>query len=267
MQTHGAIQLARNLGKFASDNSPTILTGLAGAGVFTTTIFGIMATPKAIAAIDKYKANQVFDEFMQEDEDLSAREIMEVTWKFYISTIVMGLTTVGCIIGANHISLRRNAALASLYSITEVAFKEYQEKVVETIGKNKELKIRDEISGDRLKNNPIGKNEIIITGRGNVVCYDSSSGRYFKSDIEKLRQAAQRLNKFMSRDNFVSLNDWYYEIGLSGVSFGGLSGWNQDHEIDITFTAKLDENDDPCLVLDYLNEPIPKYRPKTDMDY
>ena len=81
---------------------------------------------------------------------LKKKEIVKLTWECYIPTAAVGLSTIACIIGAHNIHLRRNAALASLYSLTESAFKEYQSKVVETIGKNKELKVRDDVVSDTM---------------------------------------------------------------------------------------------------------------------
>ena len=135
------------------------------------------------------------DDAWADVEPLTKLEVIKIAWRPYVPAAAICLATIGCIIGANHISLRRNAALASLYGITEAAFKEYRTKVVETIGQNKELKVRDEISADRVKKNPVGTNEIIFTGKGEVLCYDSLSGRYFKSDIEQIRRTVNELNK------------------------------------------------------------------------
>ena len=44
--------------------------------------------------------------------------------------------------------------------------KEYQDKVVATIGQKKEEKIRDEIAQDKLDGVPVEGREIIITGKG-----------------------------------------------------------------------------------------------------
>ena len=98
---------------------------------------------------------------------------VKVAWKLYIPTAAMGVVTTACIIGSNSINQSRNAALATVYGLTEVAFREYKEKVVDNIGRNKELKIRDDIAGDRVANNPVGDRTIIITGNGEVLCYDA----------------------------------------------------------------------------------------------
>ena len=61
--------------------------------------------------------------------------------------------------------------------------KEYQAKVVETLGEAKARKIKDEIAKDKVKNDPISNKEVIITGKGDMLCYDVLSGRYFKNNI------------------------------------------------------------------------------------
>lgn len=277
MQTHGITQMAKNLGGIVSKNSPTILTGVAVAGLITTTIMGIKATPKALAVIDDYVWGKYEEEIENPEEVsfaqwlgvdtegyswrdkanvISKRETIKLTWKLYLPTFAVGAVTIACIIGANHISLRRNAALASIYGITEAAFKEYRAKVVETIGKNKELKIRDEVSADRVKRNPPGMNEVIFTGKGEVMCYDSLSGRYFKSDIEQIRRVVNELNRNLLSDMFLTVNELYYAIGLSGTKLGDMMGWDIDKGmVEVDFSAQLTENGEPCLVLNYSTEP------------
>ena len=158
--------LARQIGDKMSKNSPTILTGLGVAGIISTTIMAVKATPKALTLIDdeyynRYDASGTSLDFAQYvtdvDNNLTKKEILKLTWKEYIPTAVMGTVTVACFLGANNINLRRNAALASVYSITEATLKEYQAKVVDTIGAPKEQKIKDEINQDNINRNPVSK--------------------------------------------------------------------------------------------------------------
>lgn len=258
---NGATHLAKTLGGIISKNSSTILTAVAVGGVFTTVALAVGATPKVLSnlnevAREKYSCETDSDVIITPSL-FSKKELILLSWKFYIPAAAVGLATVACIIGANSIGLQRNAALAGLYGLTEKAFKEYQSKVVETIGKNKELDVRDEISADKIKQNPVGETEIIFTGKGDVLCYDSLSGRYFKSEIETIRKAQNKLNRDLILENFVSLNELYGELGLSNIKLGYDMGWDVDRMIDITFSAQLTEDQEPCLVLNY--EMIPKY--------
>lgn len=266
--------IVKDLSGAISKNSPTLLTGLAVTGLVTTTILGIKATPKAMSVIDDHlwkmyeeeATGETFTEWLGIDDGicsmkdrtkmLSRREILCLTWKTYLPTAALGLATIACVIGSNRISLTRNAALVSIYGITEAAFKEYRTKVVESIGKNKELKIRDDISEDRIKKKPLVMNEVIFTGKGEVMCHDSISGRYFKSDIEKIRRSVNTLNYNLRSDMFVTLNQLYDELGLSSTALGEQLGWDVDKgEIEIEYSSQLTENGEPCLVLNYTIEP------------
>jgi hypothetical protein len=256
MGTNNLSNLAKILAGRISENSPTILTGLAVAGLISTTILAVKATPKAQILLDLEQQRR---EINENRCDLPSKwEIIKLTWKCYIPTCAVGLATCFCIVQANSIHLRRSAALAGLYSITESAFKEYQSKVVETIGRNKELKVRDDISADRIRVNPSGSNEIIFTGKGEVLCYDSLTGRYFKSSIEHIKQSLNALNKQLMNDMFITLNELYYELGLSGTSLGESLGWDVGNGlIEVNFSTQLSENGEPCLVLNY--EVFPKF--------
>lgn len=242
--------LTKKIGEVVTKNSPVILTGLGVAGVVTTTVMAVQATPKAMQLIRE----------REEKEKLGKVEMIKTSWKCYIPTAVMGGFTIACIISAHNINHKRNAALASLYSLTEKSIKEYQAKVVETIGENKERKIKDEIKQDTLTKNPVHTKEIIITGKGEMLCYDTLSGRYFKNDIEQIRRVQNDLNYSLRSDMWMSLNDLYYGLGLSAINLGDDIGWSVDDPIDIEFSSMLSSEGEPCLVLDFRTQPTPKYR-------
>lgn len=251
---------AKILGGVISKNSSTILTGVAVGGVVTTIVFAITGTIKALSILDSMITEPQTKDTINIQElpsILPKKEVFLLTWKCYIPALATGLITIVCIIAANSIGLQRNAALAGLYGLTEATLKEYQSKIVETIGKNKELAVRDDISADRLKQHPIGDAEVIFTGKGEIMCYDSLSGRYFKSEVEKIRKSQNKLNRDLISENFVTLNELYDELGLSNIKLGYDMGWDVDKMIDITFSAQLTDEEEPCLVLNY--EVKPKY--------
>lgn len=249
MNTQGIQKVAQTMGGAIAKNSPTILTGLSVAGLIATTVMAVKATPKAIQLLEEKQLKEYKD-------PMTKKEIIKETWRCYAPAAAMGLVTVGCIVGANSINLRRNAALASVYSISEAALKEYQAKVVETIGRDREKAIKDEIKQEKLVRNPVSKNEVIITGKGDTLCYDAQTGRYFKSDMETIKSVMNSLSRRLMSDMFISLNDVYSELGLEGTKLGDLVGWHVDNGlIDPDFGTQLAEDGRPCLVLDFEVEP------------
>lgn len=242
--------IAKDIRKFASKRSPEILTGIGIAGMITTTILAVRATPKALELIEEKKEEESIDE-------LSSFEVVKVAWKPYIPAMVTCVASTACLIGASSVNTKRNAALATAYKLSETALSEYRDKVVETIGEKKERIVRDKVAEERVKKNPVSKNEVIVTGNGKTLCFDPISGRYFMCSIETIKKAENTLNKQMLHDisGYVSLNEFYDELGLDHTSVGNDLGWNTNQLIDIDFSSQLNDNGEPSVVLDYLVAP------------
>jgi hypothetical protein len=230
-------QSMKGLGRFVERNSTHILTGIAVTGTLSTAIFAVKATPKAVQVIEEFECKTTVDK-------------VKVAWKFYVPTALSFIVTTTAIIGMNVINERKKAALVGLYSITQSTLQEYQQKVIETIGEKKEQSIRDSIDEDRVLRNP--PTDVIITGSGDVLCLDSLSGRYFQSDIEKIKRTINETNRILMNDMFISLNDFYYDLGLEPTKLGDDLGFNiEDGLIEVHFSSQLTKEGKPCLVLSY----------------
>lgn len=229
----------------AEKHSPEILTGLGIAGMLTTVVLAVKVTPKAVKLVENKKTEE-------QTEKLGALKTVKTAWKCYIPAAVICVSSVACIVGASSASVRRNAALATAYSISETALREYKDKVVEVVGEKKEQAIRDAVAKDKLEENTPAENSVIFTGKGETLCYDSLSGRYFKSDVDKIKKAENVINHRMLSEMYVSLNELYYELGLEGVKLGDMLGWHVDKGcFDIGFSSQLTPDNTPCLVLNY----------------
>ncbi len=242
----------KTAGAVLSKHSPEILTGIGIAGMVTSTILAVKATPKALDLIAEEEERRKIESKTKVYETLPAKDVIKITWKCYIPSALTCLASTACIIGARSVQTRRTAALATAYKISETALTEYREKVIETIGEKKEQTIRDKVAKEKITKDPVANKEIIITEKGNTLCYDSISGRYFKSDIDKIKKAENELNKKMLNEMYLSLNEFYDELGLRPTSLGNELGWNiDDGLIDIHFSSHLSEDDQPCVVLEY----------------
>lgn len=232
--------------------------GMGIAGMITTTVLAVKATPKALRLMEEKKEEL-------EVETLTPIETVKTTWKCYIPAAISGASSIACLVGANSVNARRHAALATAYKLSESAFTDYREKVVKTIGEKKERTVRDKISEDQIKNNPVNKTEVIVTGKGcSTLCFDPLSSRYFYSDLEKLHRAANKLNYDINTNPFdtgVTVNDFYAEIGLPGTVTGDGLGWNlHTGLIKIYPSAQMVEDGEehegePCVVLNFENPP------------
>jgi len=251
-------QGSKIVGRGINRNSPAILTSLGVAGLVSTVVLAVAATPKVLLMIEEEE--KYAEEYGITNPDgsltLTKLEIVKLVWKEYIPTALMASATIACIVGSHSISSRRTAALAGLYSLTETSLKEYKEKVRETLGEKKAEKIEDDIAQDKLKSNPVNEKAVVITGRGDFLCYEEYSGRYFRSNIEDIRRTENSFNAKLLREGWMSINQFYDMLGLDDIQTGNEIGWiAQQALVDLRFTTKLAKGDEPCLVLEYRVKP------------
>lgn len=256
----------KKIQKVLTRKSPEILTGIGIAGVITTTVLAVKVTPKALQLIDEAERKKAVV-WNNENPDydngadrikLTKTEIVKAAWKPYISVVVTGVCSVACIIGANSVHLKRNAALATAYQLSTTAFNEYKEKVVETIGEKKEKVVRQNIAKDKVEKDPVSKTEVFVTGNGTSLFYDVLSGRYFESDMNKVEKAVNNLNWSMNNGNepYISLTQLYDELGLSHTGVSDKIGWKvEDGNIELAVSAQVADDGRPCLVMDFLKAP------------
>lgn len=233
---------------FTKKYSPEILSGLAVAGVITTAVLAVRATPKAIARIDN----------LETDEQDSNLAKFRETWTLYIPAVLSAAGTIACIAGAGRIGSRRNTALVAGMAFADRAFQEYREEVREVLGDRKETAVREKIAEKRTEANPPGS-QVIITGGGEQLCYDTLTDRYFRSDIETIRRAENEINRAIIHDMYASQNDFYALIGLDDCTAGEELGWNMEHFLRLVFTSHLSREGIPCLAVGYEFLPIAKY--------
>lgn len=237
-------QIINQAMKVLKANSPELFTGIAVAGVATTAY---------LAARAGFQSAQLLQgvETLPNDRKERVKELVQHTWRLYVPAGVTGAITIGCIVGAKKTSGQRTAAALAAYSLTEKAFSEYKEKVVEQIGANKEQKVRDELAQDKVTRYPTTSREVIIVGGGHVLCCELYTNRYFRSDMETLRKAQNEINYKINNTLYVDLNEFYELIGLPHTSRSGGMGWNSDKLLELQFSTVLAEGDEPCLAFEY----------------
>lgn len=252
-----------DLGKAARKHSPEILTGIGIAGMLSTIVLAVRATPKALMLIEEKKREKKFAVIKDGgDPDLTKLEIVKTAWKPYIPAAVTGVASIACLVGASSVNARRNAALAAAYALSESTLADYKEKVVETIGEKKAQEVKDAIAKDKVENDPVTRKEIITTDKGETLFYESLSGRYFKSDYESIRSAVNTLNEQLLLDEYITLNEFYEAIGLDDIQpLGDQLKWrvNPDSSdkglIQLDFSSQLTDDMTPCAVIGFSNPP------------
>jgi len=244
----------RRVEKLLNNNSPAILAGIGIVGTITTAYLTGQAS---------FKAADIIQHREQEDGPsvdpwIRFKTRFQMVWKLYLPAVGSATLTVGAVVLSNRISERRAVAVAAAYSLTEKAFSEYRDKVIEKFGERKEQNVREELAQDRITKNPVSNREVVITS-GEVLCYETFTGRYFTSNVETLRKAQNDLNARILHDGHASLSEFYYSLGLPTTSISDNVGWNTDKLLELDISATLSEDTRPCLAVSYVKPPVSNY--------
>lgn len=249
----------RSTKRYLDYNSTSILTGLSLAGVITTAYFAALG---GMDAIRKIEYRDLENSMTFEAGGVYVQTWMDkalLTWKCYIPAAVSGVSTLAFIGMGHKISSKRTAALATAYSLTETAFNEYKAKVVETLGEKKAVDIRDRVAEDRVNRTAKASSEVMVMGDGDVLCFESFTGRYFKSSMEALRKAQNDINSQIINEGYASLNEFFSAVGIPYSGVGEELGWSTDEMLDLQFTSVLNQEGKPCLSVGYSRLPAKNY--------
>lgn len=221
-------------GLYLKKYSPVALSCAASVGVIVTVVTAIKATPKAVELVKAdSRKNHNGDPYAY-----TRKEAFMSAWKCYIPTAAFGLSTIACIMGANALNSRKQAALTSAYALINQSYKEYKDKLKELYGEEAHNAIVDSIVSEKCKDvflyasdwagyscldfgeDTAAYPEIVRT------FYDSFSQRYFETTISKVIQAEYHLNRNFMFKGVIPLNDFYEFLGLEKTEFGETVGWS-----------------------------------------
>ena len=218
--------LVRSSQLYLKRNASTILTAVGGAGVVTTTVLAIKATPKALILLDSAEK--------EKGENLTKLEKVKAAAPVYIPTMVSGVATLACIFGANVLNKRHQASLASAYALLDNSYKEYKAKVEELYGEGSNEQIKDRIAKDKYEEVEIENDEQLF--------YDDFSNRYFVSTPTKVMQAEYNVNRDIHMRGWAELNEFYDCLGIEDIDGGDSLGWSEGGNYDNYWQAWVDFN-------------------------
>jgi hypothetical protein len=242
--------VVQKAGFIAKSHSPTLLTAVGVTGAVATAY---------LTGIAAYTANDMIREennMRTTGSSSSKKEQLSLTWRLYIPAALSGSITLVSIVCANRVGVRRAAALTAALSLSDKAFGEYRDKIIETVGKGKEQKVRDGIIQDRVNDNP--PSGVVIVGPGTQLCFEAHTGRYLQSDMETLRTAVNSINARVLRHDNASLADFYDLVGLKNTASCWGIGWTSDKLLTLEFSSVLADDGRTCLSFDY-NYTTPLY--------
>lgn len=241
----------RVVAKTLEKNLPTILTATGIAGSVTAIIFTAKETPKYQKLISKKK--------LESGDSYRKVDAVSVIVESYWPAILTEAGAITCLILSNRISIKRTAAALAALGVAETKLADKSEAVAKLLGAKKEQQVNDKVAEKKAKE--ATDKPIILTGTGYMDCLDTLSGRRFKADYDKIKQAFDEINDMLDYECFVPINDLYEQWGLKPIGIGENLGWNgrgffpeeptYRDRVKPEFSSQLDDNGVPILVIDY----------------
>ena len=243
------------MNKFLRKASPTILTGLGVIGVVGTAVLSVRATPKALALI-KVKKDEL------KTDKLTPQELVEATWKCYIPSALVGVSTMACVIGIGVLDRRNQAALTSAYAILNESYKQYRQAAKKVYGEDADNKIHAEMAKDaQVASYDWGYqvyNMDMDPESEQVLFYDLTSKKYFTTTMAAVLNAQYHVNRNLAIRGDCSLNEYLSFLGVEGIDKGDEMGWEISYMVEEMDCYWLDfdnqkttlEDGLECIVID-----------------
>lgn len=243
-------------------HSPEILLVTGITGVVTSAVMACKATTKVDAIVEESKksidmihegmeAGNICDvEYTEEDgkKDLAIVYIQTGVKfaKLYGPSVLLGLTSIGCILASNNIIHKRNAALSAAYTAIDTSFKGYRSRVIERFGESMDRELRYNIKTQEVKETVVDEETgTKKTVKSTVSVVDpntySDYARFFDEycagwtkdaeyNLMFLRQQQNYANELLKSRGHLFLNEVYDMLGIDRTKAGNIVGWVYDEE-------------------------------------
>ena len=240
-------------------HSPEILVVAGVIGTVTSAVMACKATLKVNDVIDETKETieTIHDcigkglktadgeEYTQEvaNKDLTIVYI-QTGWKFaklYGPAVLLGVASIGCMVGSNQILRKRNIALGAAFTAMDKSFKEYRSRVIEKFGKDLDRELRFNTKAEQIEETVVDENgkESTVTKTieivdpnvthsiYSVVFCEGNTGWTKNAELNKvfLLQQQNYANDKLRLNGVLTLNEVHDMIGAPRTAYGQLAGW------------------------------------------
>lgn len=252
-----------NFNLFLKKHSSTILSSVGIVGVVATAVTTGKAVTKAEKILERLKEDK--------GEELTTSETLRAVAPTYVAPVLIGASTIACILGANVLNKRAQASLMSAYALVNTSYKEYKDKLKELYGQEAHKNIVESLMVEKAKDVQINAECLMNNCNLELDCedknekhlfYDEWSGRYFESTIEKVLSAEYHINRNFVLRGHAFLGEFYEFLGLEETEFGNVAGWavcdDEIYWIDFTHQKVMLDETLECYVIESI------YPPKVD---
>lgn len=201
-------------------NASTILTYLGAAGLVATVVLAVKATPAAIDRLQEAKSKKKED---QQPEELTATETILACGACYIPALATGGGTLLCILGANALSRRQQAAMVSAYAALESAYRGYRKKVRDILGPGtdgmlEKAAIQEKKDAEE-ERPPWNETQTFY-----LPCCGEKE--FFERTMDEVKNAEYHINRNLALRGAVTLNEFRSFLGLGPIDAGDDTGWD-----------------------------------------
>lgn len=229
-----------------SQKLQTILALASAVGVIATAVTAVKVTPKAIKLL-KEEQEQRGEPLTNVDKILTAGPV-------YIPPIILGVSTIFCILGTNALSKKSQATLLAGYELTKNSFKEYRNTLIELKGEEVDQEIRDNIMRAHA--------EVHITDLDQpdqkIKFVETYSGQEFFAYEREVMDAEYHLNRNFCLRGYATLNEFAEFLGINQIPDNDRIMWAVEDElywIDFVHHVKQDKNGDYVCYIEYVFGP------------
>lgn len=233
--------------------SPELLVGF-GVLSFVGTIYSVAkATLKVEAVIDESK--ETFNTIKEAKNNIAIEMYSEADYKkdiivaytqaafkftkLYGPSLILGGLSLSCFIGGHKIMKSRNVALMGAFKLAESTFSKYRERVVNSLGKEKDLEFRHGITKETIETEEIDVNgKVKKTKTKDLLMsdYPSQYARFFDEssphwtkvpeyNFTFLNLQQNYMNEKLKANGHLFLNEVYDALGLQRSKAGSIVGW------------------------------------------
>ena len=241
-------------------HSPEILLATGTVGIVASTVMACKATLKVEEIVDEAKEKidtihqvsadpAMTEKYSEEDGKKDLAIVYTQTAvkfiKLYGPSVTIGVASLACMIGSNHILNKRNAALAAAYAAVDKSFKEYRGRVIERFGKQMDRELRYNIKAQEIEETTVDANgKETVTKKTVDVMDPNSYSQYaivfddsnegWDPDPERskyfLIQQQNWANERLKSRGHLFLNEVYDMLGAKRTKAGAQVGWVYDEK-------------------------------------
>lgn len=241
-------------------HSPEILLVAGIVGAVTSAVMACKATLKANDIVEESRTQidtihevsenpEMAEKYSEEDKKKDLAIVYTQTAvkfiKLYGPSVLLGVASLGCMVGSNRILNKRNVALAAAYATVDKGFKEYRGRVIERFGKELDKELRYNIKAQEFEKVTVDDNgnETVTTETVEVadpnhyspyaIIFDDGNTGWDKDpELTKffLIQQQNYANDLLKSRGHLFLNEVYDMLGAKRTKAGAQVGWVYDEK-------------------------------------